>query len=133
MNSLILNTTTFLQTAQPEPNDKLWQLAIIIALVCFLVPVVTLSIIVVIKKIIRIFRKTKKGVKANTSLSKEAFLALFGPENVISVDTVMTRVIVEVKDVDLVNLDELKKLNVGILITGNVIKCSSEEYANLFK
>ena len=30
-------------------------------------------------------------------------------------------------------LDELKKLNVGILITGNVIKCSSEEYANLFK
>ena len=133
MNSLILNTTTFLQTAQPEPNDKLWQLAIIIALVCFLVPVVTLSIIVVIKKIIRIFIKTKKGVKANTSLSKEAFLALFGPENVISVDTVMTRVIVEVKDVDLVNLDELKKLNVGILITGNVIKCSSEEYANLFK
>lgn len=133
MHSLILNSVKFLQAAQGEPNDKLWQLALIIALVCFLVPVVSLTIIVVVKKIIRIFKISKNKVKANTSLSKDAFLSLFGADNVISVDTVMTRVIVEVKDVDLVNIDELKKLNVGILITGNVIKCSSEEYANLFR
>lgn len=130
MHSLLLNSINFLEVAQ---KPALGKLAIIIALLCFLVPIVTLSIIVVIKKIIRIFKKSKKTVKSNTSLSKDDFLSLFGKDNVISVDTVMTRVIVEVQDVDLVNIEELKKLNVGILITGNVIKCSSEEYANLFK
>lgn len=133
MYSLILNSINFLNTASADGKEGLGPLALIIAFACFLIPVITLSIIVVIKKIIRIFKKSKKTVKSNTSLSKDAFLGLFGEDNVVSVDTVMTRVIVEVKDVDLVNIEELKKLNVGILITGNVIKCSSEEYANLFK
>lgn len=133
MHSLLLNSINFLEAAQDKPKEGLGQLAIIIAFACFLIPIVSLAIVVVIKKIIRIFKKSKKTVKSNTSLSKDAFLSLFGKDNVICVETVMTRVIVEVQDVDLVNIEELKKLNVGILITGNVIKCSSEEYANLFK
>lgn len=132
MNSL-LNVLLFLNDVKGEPNNSLWTLAIIICMACFLVPVVLLSIIVVIKKIIKIARLSKKSNKPKSNLSKDAFLKLFGNDNVLSVDTVMTRVIVEVKDVDLVNIEELKKLNVGVLITGNTVKCSSEEYANLFK
>ncbi len=128
--NLLLSTFRFLES-NTNHSEELAKLAFIIAGICFLVPIVVLSIIVVIKKIIKIARKTKKPAKPN--LSKDAFLALFGKDNVLSVDTVMTRVIVEVKDVDLVNFEELKKLNIGILITGNVVKCSSEEYANLFR
>ena len=136
MRSLLSNVLiNFLEAAAQAPNPENqefdWTLALLIAIGCFVVPVVLLSIFVIIKKIIKIFKRS--GKKKKSSLSKDAFLALFGKDNVISVDTVMTRVIVEVKDVDLVNLEELKKLNVGILITGNVIKCSSEAYAELFK
>ncbi len=130
MNLFFLSASTFLEVNN-NPSEELAKLAFIIAGLCFLIPIVVLSIIVVIKKIVKIAKKTKKPAKPN--LSKDAFLALFGKDNVISVDTVMTRVIVEVKDVDLVNFEELKKLNIGILITGNVVKCSSEEYANLFR
>ena len=84
------------------------------------------------QKVIRLLSRSPQAKLRKTNLSKQAFLDLFGKDNVISVDTVMTRVIIEVKDVELVQLEELKKLNVGILITGNVIKCSSEEYSNLF-
>ena len=100
-------------------------------MICFLVPVTVLSFIVVVKKAIRLLSKSPRAKLTKTNLSKEKFLSLFGNDNIISIDTVMTRVIIEVKDVELVKLEELKKLNVGVLIVGNTIKCSSEEYANL--
>lgn len=127
-----MNKLMFVLLENTSNNKFDAKLALLIAFLCFVIPIVVLSIIVVIKKIIKIFRKTKKS-KPKSNLSKDAFLSLFGKDNVISVDTVMTRVIVEVKDLDLVNIEELKKLNIGVLITGNVIKCSSEEYAELFK
>lgn len=133
MHSLILtNLLVFLTNQEGTQNNEFdWRLALFICTVCFLVPVVILSIIVVIKKIIRLFKISPRAKLTKTNLSKDAFLALFGEGNIVSVDTVMTRVIVEVNDVDLVNFEELKKLNIGVLIAGNVIKCSSEEYANL--
>lgn len=133
MNTLLLNTLRLLtDVQQPAAADNgLWKIALIICTACFLIPVVTLSIIVVVKKIIRLLSKSPRAKLTKTNLSKDAFLALFGEGNVVSVDVVMTRVIVEVNDVDLVNLEELKKLNIGVLIAGNTIKCSSEEYANL--
>ena len=129
MNTLLLNTFRFL--TDQTPGDDLWKLALIICMICFLVPVTILSFIVVIKKAIRLLSKSPRAKLTKTNLSKDKFLSLFGNDNIVSIDTVMTRVIIEVKDVDLVNLEELKKLNVGVLIVGNTIKCSSEEYANL--
>ena len=116
---------------EETPGDDLWKLALIICMICFLVPVTVLSFIVVVKKAIRLLSKSPRAKLTKTNLSKEKFLSLFGNDNIISIDTVMTRVIIEVKDVELVKLEELKKLNVGVLIVGNTIKCSSEEYANL--
>ena len=39
----------------------------------------------------------------------------------------MSRVAVEVKDLELVNLEGLKALQIGVLIMGNTVKCSSKE------
>ena len=129
MNTLLLNSLRIL--TEETPGDDLWKLALIICMICFLVPVTVLSFIVVVKKAIRLLSKSPRAKLTKTNLSKEKFLSLFGNDNIISIDTVMTRVIIEVKDVELVKLEELKKLNVGVLIVGNTIKCSSEEYANL--
>ena len=129
MNTLLLNSLRIL--TEDTPGDDLWKLALIICMICFLVPVTVLSFIVVVKKAIRLLSKSPRAKLTKTNLSKEKFLSLFGNDNIISIDTVMTRVIIEVKDVELVKLEELKKLNVGVLIVGNTIKCSSEEYANL--
>ena len=127
-----MNNLTLMLLQNTNNNKFDGKLALIIALLCFLIPIIVLSIIVVIKKIIKIFRKTKSS-KPKTSLSKDKFLSLFGKDNILNLDVVMTRVIVEVNDLDLVNIEELKKLNIGVLISGNVIKCSSEDYAELFK
>lgn len=127
-----MNNLMFMLLENTNNNKFDAGLALLIAFLCFFIPIVVLSIVVIIKKIIKIFKKQKKN-KPKTSLSKDKFLSLFGKENIISVDKIMTRIIVEVKDLDLVNIEELKKLNIGILINGNVIKCSSEEYSNLFE
>ena len=45
----------------------------------------------------------------------------------------MTRVSVEVVDLSLVNLEALKALQIGVLIVGNTVKCSSAEFASHFE
>ena len=84
MNTLLLNTLRLLTDAQqPAAADNgLWKIALIICTACFLIPVVTLSIIVVVKKIIRLLSKSPRAKLTKTNLSKDAFLALFGEGNV---------------------------------------------------
>ena len=43
---------------------------------------------------------------------------------------VLSRVNVEVKDIEKVNLEELKNQGIGVLISGNKIKCSNQEFAD---
>ena len=45
----------------------------------------------------------------------------------------LSRVTVEVKDLELVQLDDLKAMGVGVMITGNVVKCSSQSFADQVK
>jgi phosphotransferase system IIB component len=94
---------------------------------CFFVPVFTLLIIVVIKQINKRARRAK--TRKTSSQKASEYLSLFGPkENIESVDTQLNRVIIRVKDTKAIQFEELKKLNMGVLITGNVVKCSSEEF-----
>ena len=44
---------------------------------------------------------------------------------------VMNATNVTVKDVDQVNFDKLKELNMGILVVGNVVKCASADFVAL--
>lgn len=100
---------------------------LLIALICFLVPIITLLLVVFIKQLVKRIKKIK-----NTNNKKEVkYLEYFGkPENIISVSKNLTRVTVEVVDLEQVNFEKLRELNIGVLITGNTIKCSSEEFAS---
>ena len=78
-------------------------------------------ILVVIKQIKR--NKQFKHVNAT-------YLPIFGGlENIKNIERQLNRVLVEVIDMSLVNMEDLKVLNVGTQITGNIIKCSSKEMA----
>ena len=94
-----------------------------------LVPIIILSLICFFKLVIK-HKKRLNKVK-NT---KSAYLDLFGPEsNIVSVNKNLTRVSVEVKDLELVNFDALKAEGIGVMITGNVVKCSSQTFADQIK
>ena len=94
-----------------------------------LVPIIILALICFVKLVVKHKKRINK-VKCNST----TYLSLFGPEsNVISVSKNLTRVSVEVKDLELVNFDALKNEGIGVMITGNVVKCSSQTFADQIK
>lgn len=104
-------------------------LPLIIALGILVIPTLILLFVVVGKLLIKNIKRNKKKVESKDDI-KNKYLAPFGEGNVLAVSVVMTRVTVEVSDVSKVDFDGLRNLGVGVLISGNVIKCSSKEFAN---
>ena len=92
---------------------------ILFPLLCVFVPVIILLFVVLIKKIIKEIKRTRK-LKNNSGFEYEGYFG--GSENIENVEIKMSRVNVTVKDVDKVNFDKLKELNMGILVVGNVVK-----------
>lgn len=110
-----------------SPETWLW-----VAIATFVIPVFTLSIVVLIKIIIKQLKLSKRKT------SKVNYALFFGgKENIVSVNRSETRVAIEVKTLDLVDLESLRQLNIGAMIIGNTIKCSSlamaEQLENLKK
>ena len=102
----------------------------LIAAACLVIPVVLLLLIVFVKQLIK---RIKKLSNSNNN-SNVQYLDFFGGnENIISVTKNLTRVTVEVVDLEKVNLEKLRELGIGVFITGNVIKCSSAEFAEQIK
>ena len=58
-------------------------------------------------------------IDSNYSLAKYLILFLGGEENIISIDNCTTRLKVEVKDLEIIQYSEIKKIVPGILKTGN--------------
>lgn len=82
----------------------------------------------------KIIIKTKKRVTKSKNISSIRYLDYFGgDDNIISVTKNLSRVTVIVKDVELVNLESIKNQGIGVMITGNTIKCSSQEFADQIK
>ena len=104
-------------------------LPLIIALGILVIPTLILLFVVVGKLLIKNIKRNKKKVESKDDI-KNKYLAPFGECNVLAVSVVMTRVTVEVSDISKVDFDGLRNLGVGVLISGNVIKCSSKEFAN---
>lgn len=98
---------------------------ILIALLCVFIPTFVLSIVIFVKKIIK-FSKEQR-----INYQDDDYKELFGGnDNIENVEVKMTRVIIQVKDLDKVNLEGLKAMNIGVLIAGNTVKCSSKEFAD---
>jgi phosphotransferase system IIB component len=104
-------------------------LALYIILLFSIIPILILSVIVLIKILIK--RSHLKPVKV--SKTNDLIPIFGGEENILSVKRDLNRVSIEVKDLEVVDMEKLKALNVGTLIVGNTIKCSSEEIAKAFE
>lgn len=103
----------------------------LIAAACLIIPVVLLLLVVFVKQLIK---RIKKLNNSNNKSSNVQYLDFFGgSENIVSVTKNLTRVTVEVVDLEKVNLEKLRELGIGVFITGNVIKCSSAEFAEQIK
>ena len=98
---------------------------IFIALICITVPVIILALIIFIKMIVKNMKKMRA---AKEEVDYEILFG--GKDNIVSIEVVLSRVNVEVKDVDKVQLDELKNQGIGVLISGNMVKCSNQSFAD---
>ncbi|MCI6509132.1 MAG: hypothetical protein PUH11_00435 [Bacilli bacterium] len=109
-------------------NTNLNLLPLLIAVIVMVIPIITLLIIALIKFIAKNFKRNHKKVETKEDI-KNKYLAPFGDDNIVSISKNLNRVTVEVKDINNVNFDGLRNLGVGVLISGNTIKCSSAEFA----
>lgn len=108
-------------------NPELRLAFFIVFFVC-LVPIFILVMIVFIRTLVKYFKKVSKHNKSKTN---KKYLDYFGgSDNVISVTKNLSRVTVEVKELELVDLESLKSDNIGVMITGNIVKCSSQAFAD---
>lgn len=108
-------------------NPELRLVFFIVFFVCF-IPIFILVMVVFIKILIKHFRRVSKAKKSS---SNKKYLDYFGgADNVMSVTKNLSRVTVEVKSLELVDLEALKSDNIGVMITGNTIKCSSQKFAD---
>ena len=105
-------------------------LPLIIAAILVIVPVSIVAIIAFVKVLIKHINRTKKNVETKQDI-KNKFIAPFGDDNIVSMNVNMNRVTVEVKDINAVSFDGLRNLGVGVLISGNTVKCSSQEFAKI--
>lgn len=107
-------------------------LPLFIILIVMGIPIAILFIVVLVKFIIKnVKRVSKKNVSKEDIMNK--YLIPFGEDNIISISTNMRRVSVEVKDIRKIDIEGLKNLGVGVLITGNVVKCLSDEFAKVIE
>lgn len=106
------------------------EISIFIVFGCCFIPIFALVVVCFIKLLL----KQKKRVSKSKNNSTIRYLDYFGgDDNIISVTKNLSRVSVIVKDVDLVNLESIKNQGIGVMITGNTIKCSSQEFADQIK
>lgn len=134
----MINLINILTILAEVDTDRLAKIAIFIAVFVFFVPVFLLTIIVCIKTIIK-KRRAYKGIEIPRSkdikkkTNNEQYENLFGGyENIVSIKKELNRVTLTVKDLDLVQMDKLQDLKIGVLIVGKTIKCSSADFVQYF-
>ncbi len=113
--------------------DKLGKIAIFIAIFVCCVPIILLVLIVCIKTIIK-KRRAYRGINIpKQNQLNNNYEELFGGDNnIISIKKELNRVSITVKDLELVQTSKLQELKIGVLIMGNIVKCSSSEFASYF-
>ena len=97
-------------------------------LILLAICVVPIAVLILLAIIFRIKNSTKKTVESDEvdNEQKMVFLAAFGgEENFISASLERIKVIVKVKDPDLIQGEKLQELGAkGVLIVGNEVRCS---------
>lgn len=115
----------FLEKAQEGINNP----EVIVTLTILGVFIGTILIVLLVKFILVVIKQVKNNKKFKNV--NATYLPIFGGlENIKRIERQLNRVLVEVVDMSLVNIEDLKVLNVGTQITGNIVKCSSKEMAD---
>lgn len=135
-----MNLFSFFQILAEANNEKLARIALFIAIFVFFIPVFLLTIIVCIKTIIKKRRKYRgvsvpkeKGLSKKQKNANQHYEDLFGgDDNILAIKKELNRVTLTIKDLDLVQVDKLQELKIGVLIVGNMVKCSSNAFAEYF-
>ena len=122
-----MNNLLYILTETNEAPAFMDELAIWIAVGCFFVPIFVLTMVVCIKTLVKAIKKNHEAGKRLAAADNSHYELFGGNDNIISIKKEMTRVAVEVKDLEQVNLEGLKALQIGVLIMGNTVKCSSKE------
>lgn len=105
----------------------------LILLLCIIIPIAILFIVAITLWIRRLVITAKKGKIANQEpLDNLELLSMFGgQENIVSVTKEMSRISVEVIDIEAVKAEKIKEYGAsGILLVGNCVKCSFQELSN---
>lgn len=103
---------------------------ILIPLLVIFIPVVVLGIIVIVKKITK-YAKKNQTIRQNANLDYESWFG--GKSNILALEVKMSRVNVTVEDLAKVDFEQIKQLNMGVLVVENVIKCASAEFVQMIE
>ena len=111
-----------------ENNIPLWGWILIVP-VCLIVILAIVAFIIRLTKTIKLNRKGKKL----PLVSDDLLLAYGGKGNIKAVSKEMTRLTVEVVDLEKVNPEKIKELGAkNVLIMGNQIKSTYEDIENAY-
>ena len=111
-----------------ENNIPLWGWILIVP-VCLIVILAIVAFIIRLTKTIKLNRKGKKL----PLVSDDLLLAYGGKENIEKVSKEMTRLTVEVIDLEKVNPEAIKELGAkNVLIMGNQVKSTYEDIENAY-
>ena len=111
-----------------ENNIPLWGWILIVP-VCLIVVLAIVAFIIRLTKTIKLNRKGKKSLL----VSDDLLLAYGGKENIKAVSKEMTRLTVEVVDLEKVNPETIKELGAkNVLIMGNQVKSTYEDIENAY-
>lgn len=110
-----------------------------VTLIILAVAIVPILALIVYSIVVALKRSSKRNELRQKEISEsvdESQLDLFnevygGRENINSVKREMGRISVEVKDIEKVQVEQLKELGAnGVLLVGNVVKCSFGDRAS---
>ena len=112
-----------------ENNIPLWGWILIVP-VCL---IVILAIVAFIIRLTKTIKLNRKGKKQQPIVSEDLLLAYGGKENIEAVSKEMTRLTVEVVDLEKVNPEKIKELGAkNVLIMGNQVKSTYEDIENAY-
>lgn len=108
------------------------ELIVLLCTIPMFLIIFVIALIALIKRIkmAKLYKKEKSN--DNIELQETLLSALGGKENIISVNVEMSRLTITLKDIDVINPDVLKKSGAnGVLLVGNMVKCSFGEKAEI--
>lgn len=105
---------------------------ILCSIAVFVVALLTVGIIKFVQVCIKQHKRNQKSKEnAKRSDFTETAIDIFGGlDNILETSRQLNRILVKVVNKTLVKFDVLKTMNIGTQITGNIIKCSSEQLAS---